>query len=134
MNVTRYLTASLVVAVFIIFWGWFYHLVILHAVFGALDYTWMRPIAQVQSMSTWVFLALILFSLFFVFFFTRYRKEGGAKHGLTYGFWIGALFSATMFTWYVMVPISLAMAISWIIGGLIELTIAGFLTGLIYRK
>ena len=134
MKVTRYLSATAVVAVFIALWGWLFHDVILHAMYGAMDYAWMRPISEVHTMYAWVILGLLLFSLFFVFLFTQFSKDGGIKPGMRYGFWIGALFSATMLTWYVMVPITLTLTIWWIVGGLIELTIAGVIAGAIYRK
>lgn len=132
MNNARYLIATVVVAVFLVFWGWFFHDVVIHAFYNAVHYSWGRSYAEIQSMYVWIVLAMLIFSFFFVFFFTRYSKHGGAKQGLTYGFWIGLMFSATMLAWYAFVPLTLGLVFWWMAGGLVELTIAGWLAGLIY--
>lgn len=42
------------------------------------------------------------------------------------------MFSATMLAWYAFVPLTLGLVFWWMAGGLVELTIAGWLAGLIY--
>ena len=133
MNIKRYLLASIAVAVFIGVWGWLFHGIFLAHIYGTIAYTWGRPVAEAQTMVGWLVVGYILFGLSFAYFFTWKNKSGGAKQGLTYGFWVGMMFAATMCFWYVSVPISFSLAVWWFVGGLVELTIAGLLVGLIYQ-
>jgi hypothetical protein len=75
---------------------------------------------------------------FFVFAYAYakgYEGGAGAMEGLRFGVVVGLLLSAFAITWnYVVLPLSGALAIAWIVDTIAEMAIYGVVVGLVYRR
>ena len=83
----------------------------------------------------WVmFVTGAVFSLVFVFIFTKGYEGKGVMEGIRYGFWIGLIVSFVgSFNQFTVYPIPYGLTWQWIIYGMIELMIVGAVTALIYK-
>ena len=74
---------------------------------------------------------------FFVFAYAYakgYEGGNGALEGLRFGVVVGLLLSCFAVTWnYVVLPVSGALAVAWVVDALVEMAIYGVVVGLIYR-
>ena len=74
---------------------------------------------------------------FFVFAYAYakgYEGGSGAMEGLRFGVIVGLLLSAFAVTWnYVVLPLSGALAVAWIVDTIAEMAIYGTVVGVVYR-
>ena len=74
---------------------------------------------------------------FFVFAYAYakgYEGGHGALEGLRFGVVVGLLLSCFAVTWnYVVLPVSGALGVAWVVDMMVEMAIYGVVVGLIYR-
>jgi hypothetical protein len=79
-------------------------------------------------------LVSVFFSLLFVYIFIQGYEGGGVVEGLRYGIIIGLFFQVVgTLNQYIVYPLPFKLVIQWIIFGLIQFSIAGILSALIYK-
>ncbi len=131
MNIKRYLLAS--VAVFILFQitGYIIHGVLLMKTYESLPSLW-RP--DMMSLMWAMYITSAVYSLMFVYIYTKWRKTGGITEGLVFGIVIALFMNVVgIGNQYVVYPIPFSLAIQWFIYGTIEILIAGILAALVYK-
>ena len=122
-----------IIAVFVL-WvvlDYIIHSVLLRAEYQATTNLW-RPLAEIKN-GLLTFVTLIE-AFVFVSIYERFFANRGVGTGIKYGllFGLGAGISMAYGSYAVM-PIPYNMAVTWFFGTLVEMTLAGFVLGLIIR-
>jgi hypothetical protein len=97
----------------------------------------MKNIWRPDMMSKmWIYYLVYIFvSFFFVLIYSKWQKGKGIIEGIQYGVYTGFLMSVPMaYSTYAMIPLPYAVAVQWLIYGLIQYIIMGILVSLIYGK
>ena len=83
----------------------------------------------------WIlYLTGTIFSLLFVYIFTKGYEGKGIAEGAKYGLIIGLFVSLTgSYSQYVVYPLPYSLALKWFLYGTIELIVAGIVVALIYK-
>lgn len=131
MNTKRFLLASLAVFVSLQILDMIIHGPLLGSAYENLKEVWRPDMADVM----WVmFVTSAVFSLVFVFIFTKGYEGKGIMEGIRYGFWMGLIvIFVGSFNQFAVYPIPYGLTWQWIIYGMIELMIVGAVTALIYK-
>lgn len=131
MNVSRYVLAVLVVFAVMFGLDYFVHGVLMADQYHATMKLW-RP----KSPEFLVVMAAsqFLYSIMFVFIFTRNYEGLGISEGLRYGLYIGLLLAALDLGAYSYLPIPFMIALSWIISNVIKGMLLGAVTAAVYRQ
>jgi len=135
MNAKRYVGSVVVVLVFLTLSGWLIHGVLLEDLYMAHQQFW-RPIDVMKRLMPFIHLSNFIFALLFCFIYTKgLEGKSPVGEGLRYGLLIGLLIHLPMtITEATYVPYPMKLYVAWLIGGVIETTLAGGLLGLTYRK
>ncbi len=133
MNVQRFAIGSVVVFVFIAVYEWIFHGILLHDMYMQTVSLW-RSEAEMQSNFHWLVLGQLFLAVMFCFIFTKGYENKGLAEGLRYGVLIGLLvFIGRNLIMYAVQPLPAKLVIMWIVGGIIEMAIAGLILAAIYR-
>lgn len=133
MNIKKWVITSLVVFVASWIMDFIIHMVILQGAYEATSHIW-RPEAEMTSMMWWMWLSGLIWCFLFVYIFAKGYEGRGIMEGVRFGLIIGLFFMLTMSLGnYVTLPIPFSLALYWFIFGLIEITIMGVITSLLYK-
>jgi hypothetical protein len=133
MNQKRYWLAALVVFVGYMAMDSLVHMVLLADLYDQLEHLW-RPDAEMQKLFPVMWLGTAIFTLLFVYIFTKGYENKGIAEGVRYGIIIGIFMGFPMaFGSYAMYPMPFKLAIYWFVSALVEMTIAGVLAAAVYR-
>jgi len=81
-----------------------------------------------------LYLADILFILFFTFIYTRWSRNFNIVSGITYGLMVGLMMNTTSVIYQsITYPITLHLMVLWLLFGLIQYVICGLFLGLLYK-
>ncbi|MBN2061566.1 MAG: hypothetical protein JW882_14235 [Deltaproteobacteria bacterium] len=131
MNVKRFVVAIIGVFITILILDYVIHSLILLNTYKDLKGVW-RP----DFMSkTWImYITALVFSVLFVYIFTKNYEGKGIGEGIRYGILIGLLMNVVgAFNQYASYPIPFTLALQWFIYGTIEFIVCGIVTTLIYK-
>jgi hypothetical protein len=132
MNVKRYFLASAVVFVFIFIFEWIFHGVILGNMYAQTSYLW-RPKEEMSLFMPWMVMGQLLFAFVFTFIFLKGYENKGIAEGIRYGILIALLYVPSMLIEYSVIPYPFELIIVWIIGGFLELPLAGAILATLYK-
>ncbi len=132
MNKKRFVISVLAVFAFVFLFEWFFHGYLLKETYIKTASLW-RTETEMHHLFPAMLLGQFLISLLFCYIFTKGYEGRGTAEGLRYGVLIGLLMSAPLFITYAVQPIPLSIIAAWILGTLIEASLAGMLLGGIYR-
>ena len=124
--------ASSAVFIFIFFYEWIFHGVVLKETYLQTANLW-RPESDMGSYFIWLTLGQILFSIIFSLFFLRGYENAGLAEGIKYGAMMGVFFCAPNLIFYAVQPLPGILVAQWCVGGLIEITLAGAILASVYR-
>ncbi|MBS0614994.1 MAG: hypothetical protein JSR58_00390 [Verrucomicrobia bacterium] len=133
MNLKRFIGATVVLVVFLYFYEWLIHGVLLMNTYNETPNLW-RPMQQMQSMMSLSLLFRVLMGGWFTYIFTKFHKDGGVENGLRFGCYLGifaGIMAASTFMW---LPISAKLAWAWFINNIVQFVAGGAIIGSIYRK
>ena len=98
--------------------------------------TWWRPAVEMKSLMCSMFAGhFLLAALLTVVYGKGYETgKGGIGQGVRFGLLMGALlFLPKTFMMHFVYPYPVSLLVSWLIGGLLEVTLAGAVIGLLYK-
>lgn len=127
---------SVVVFLAIVFVGFVGHGFILGKDYEAMVGLW-RPMGNIQRLLPLGWLSDLIASFLFVYIYHKgYEgKTGGIAEGARFGLIIGLFTAIPMTLWsYVMMPISISMAIAWFFIGMVMTLVAGLIVGAMYKR
>lgn len=136
MKPGKFVLTSLVI---VLLWGIFdflIHSVGLMPLYIQTAHLW-RPEAEMKSLLGLMWLSYAIASPILVYIYGRGYEEGKPPlaQGLRFGFLIGLfLFAPMALNCYVVMPIPVALALGWFVGGMIEMLVIGAVIGLFWRK
>jgi len=131
MNVKKYILA--VLAVFVVFelLDFIIHSVILADAYESLQGVWRQNMMNYM----WVmYVTALIWSVFFVYIFTKGYQNRGWLEGLRYGLLIGLLMLVMgMFNQWGVYPLPIGLVVQWFVFGLIQFMICGVVVALVYK-
>lgn len=133
MNLKRYIWATVALFVFIFFYEWLVHGVLLMDIYEQTPQVW-RDFSQMEANMPIAMLFQLAFAGWTAFVFTRLFPDGGVSNGLWYGLYVGVFVSIITANWYLWLPVSSQLAWSWFAAGIVKGLGAGFIIGSIYRR
>lgn len=133
MNVKRFIGAALVAFVFMFFYDWIVHGVLLRGLYHQTPQVWRGFADMASKIPLGIFFQLIL-SVWLAFVFTQLFKAGGVGRGLIFGLFFGVFAGILAASWYLWVPVAAALAWIWFASALVQSLIIGAIIGAIYRK
>lgn len=132
MNIKKFVLASIAVFITLQLLDFIIHNLLLGATYESLHAVF-RP--NMMDKMWIMYITSIIFSMLFVYIFTKgYEGKGlfeGAKYGLIIGLVVHLVGS---YNQYVVYPITYYLALQWFIYGTLELIIAGFVVAAIYKS
>ncbi|MEJ2115464.1 MAG: hypothetical protein P8X88_05320 [Gammaproteobacteria bacterium] len=87
-----------------------------------------------SSNRVWLILGQLIISVGFVALFTKAFKRGGIPEGVIFGLLLAIVYSGHYLISYASSPYPLNLAISWTIGTVIEMILAGIIVAFIYKS
>jgi hypothetical protein len=131
MNIKRYILS--VVALFIVFEAINYlvHSVLLTECYTELGDLWRKNMVDYR----WgMYLADLLFILFYTSIYTRWGRKFNLSSGMLYGLIVGLMMNTTsVINQWIVYPITLHLMVLWVFFGLIQYVLCGLLLGIIYK-
>ncbi|GAV20995.1 hypothetical protein MMIC_P1974 [Mariprofundus micogutta] len=131
-NAGRLLLAMLAVAVFVFVFEWLFHGIYLADTYQATASLW-RSQAEMEAHMGWMMGGQLLMAAVFSYLYSFVRTCGGIGGGACYGLIVGLLMVSPQLITYAVQPVPGSLVATWMIGGLIELILAGMLVAAIYR-
>jgi hypothetical protein len=123
-----------VVAVFATFviLDYIIHSIILTSSYVATAYLWR----SLEEMILWLmYLSTLVFSIIFVYIYARFFAKKGTETGVMYGLLMGLAMGTSMgIGSFSVMPIPCNMALTWFLGCIVEMTLAGLWLGLIIKE
>ncbi len=109
------------------------HGMLLGDVYRATANVW-RPEGEMKDMMWIMFVTSAIYLFLFCYIFTKGYEGKGIGEGVRYGLLMGLFMSVPMaFESYVIYPVTLNLAITWFIGGVVTFVIAGAVFAAIYK-
>lgn len=133
MNVKRFFGASIALFIFIFFYDWLVHGVLLMKTYEMTAMLW-RPEADMKSLMPLGIFGQIFTAGWLGLAFAQFFKNGGKKNGLMFGLFFGGLIGVHSALTYVWMPIPSMLAWSWLFANFFKYLIGGYILGAIYRK
>ncbi len=133
MNAKKFIIACIAVIIFIMTFDFLFHGMFLAGTYEQTANLW-RPHEVMSDYMVWMSLGQVIMSVGFVALFTKAFKRGGIAEGAIYGLLVATLFIGTNLIMYAVAPYPLSMVINWIIGGTLQLILAGIIVAFIYRN
>jgi len=124
--------AILAVAVFIFIYEMVFHGVILGETYKATASLW-RSEEAMEGFMPWLMAGQLLMAVMFCYLYAYAKQCSGLKGGVCYGVSVALLLTGPQLVTYAVQPIPGSLVATWIVGGVIELAIAGLIVASIYR-
>ncbi len=131
MNTKKFLLAGLAVFITLQILDFVIHSLLLGPVYESMQGVWRTDMMD----KMWImYLTGIIFSLLFVYIFSKGYEGKGIVEGAKYGLIIGlVIYLVGSYNQYVVYPLPYSLALKWFIYGTIELIIAGIVLALVYK-
>lgn len=127
----KYLKSLFIVFIFIFLYEWLLHGILLKGTYDATASLW-RPEAAMQKMFPIMLLGQFFIAFFVCLLFAR-SDSTRPKDFIVFGALLGALAGAGALVMYSVAPYPMYLVIYWIVGGVVEFALAGYLFYLLNR-
>jgi len=132
MNIKRFIFSAIVLFIISLLWNGFVHSLIINNDEEILK-SILRPDINNKMWLSIVLTALI--SIIFVLGYIRFTTKGTSTEGIMYGLSFGILAILLVdINQYILYPLSFSIVIKWMIFGILEFTLYGFLVSKLYKK
>ena len=133
MNAGRYVLGSVVVALYFYLYEWLLHGIIMSKSYNE-QLGLFRPDIESGIFLFWMLLGLVIMAFGFCFIFLKGYENKGIGEGFRYGLYVGITFAvSTALIEYSVFPFPGSWVISWIIGYMIMMILAGIIFAAIYK-
>ena len=132
MNAGRYVMAAVILWVFLFVIEYFFHGVLLRDVYAQVQ-NLLRPEGGQAASFVWMLIAYLIMAFGVTFIFAKGYENRGIGEGIRFGLIIGVTFGVTSsLILHQVFALSAGFTIWTMVGGLIEMVLAGILLALIY--
>jgi len=108
------------------------HMVILRSSYEATAHLWR---SEEEMKNVLMLFNTLIFSIIFVYLYAKLIAKKGTCTGVMYGLLLGLAMGISMgYGSYSVMPIPYHMALTWFLGTVVELTLAGLWVGLIVKE
>jgi hypothetical protein len=134
MNWKKLFFAFVAAFIFIFFFGWFFHEVLLKDTYAQLPSGLTRSPDDFKSHFGWLVAGQVIFAFTFALIFANAFPGGGAGAGVRLGLMLAFLgIGGHAFISYATQPLPGNLIVYWSIGALVEMAITGAIIGAIYK-
>src|SRR6476660_6642809 len=132
MNWKRFFFAFIAAFVFLFVFGFLWYGTLMHGAHKEVP-TLLRPEAAFQSYFGWLALGQFVMAFFFTLLCARYVPNGRAAAGALLGMLVGLVSAGPHLISFAVQPLTFKILCGWIVGAIIQFTIAGAIVGSIYK-
>jgi len=129
----RLLISTVVVFVFVFFYEFLFHGILLQAEYLQLPNI-MRNEDETNALFHFLVLGLLLMAYIFCVVFEHGYENKGLVEGARFGLLLGLLLSAPSLIFFAVMQLPGSLIVKWIVGGLIEFVLAGTILAATYSK
>ncbi|MCI5060309.1 MAG: hypothetical protein MRY79_04470 [Alphaproteobacteria bacterium] len=133
MNKQRFALSVIAGFVFIFAYEFLVHGILLLPTYETTPHLWRAP-EEMGDYSIFMFAMQFLMSAVLCFIFTRNFEDKGIGEGARFGAMMGLLLGLAMFASYAWMPISIGLALGWLVTTFVEIVILGVIFSLLYKK
>ena len=135
MNLKKWLVASLVAFIVFSVMEWILHGSILASAYQA-NAKYFLPQATISERMWAIYLGYLIYAGMFTLIYSKgYEAKPGLGEGLRFGLYIGFFTAIPRFIIdFAVSPIPAAIAVPWLIAGIVESIILGLVVGALYKK
>lgn len=132
MNIKRLFLSFPALFIFIFFFEWGFHGVLLKDVYAQSPGVWRSP-NELLGHFHWLVLGQAIMAFMFAVLFASGFAGAGVGGGIRLGIMLAVFSAGVNFIFYAMQPLPAKLIAFWNLGGLIECVAAGALVGVIYK-
>jgi len=133
MNWKKLFFAFIAAFIFIFFFGWFFHEVVLKDVYTQVPSNLMRTPDEFRAHFGWLVAGQLIFAFIFALIFVSGFAAGGVGAGVRLGIMLAILGTGAHLITYAVQPFPGNLIMYWSIGAIIEMAIAGAIVGATYK-
>ncbi len=109
-------------AVFV--FDWIYHGMLLKGMYEGTAQLW-RPEAEMKSFCAWMAAGQEVLAIAYVLLFRKGYENKGVSEGVRFGLYMGGFMAGPSLGMYAYMPIPLALALAWVVGGFLQAIAVG---------
>jgi hypothetical protein len=132
MNWKKFFTAFIAAFFFVFVFGFLWHAKLMHGTYQEVPTLW-RTETDLGNYFLWLVLGQLVLAFFLTMLFARFIPAGGAGAGATLGILVALVFVGVDLIFFAVQPLTTKILCGFVVGDLIELTIAGAIIGAIYK-
>ena len=132
MNKEKFILSCVSVFAFIFLFDWVMHDFVIKNLYEDTSSLW-RDDEEILVFLFWRVFGQLILAVFFCLIFLHGYEKKGLGEGARYGFLIGLLMTAPVFIQFAVQPLPTNLLVSWLVGGVLELILAGVILAAIYR-
>lgn len=133
MDFKRYIAATLALFAYIFFYEGFVHGYLLMGIYHETPAVW-RDFAAMQANMSIAMCYQFALAAWTAFAFTKIYPQGGITKGLLFGLYFGVFAGILTASWYLWLPVSAKLSLSWFTSGIGEGLGGGLALGAIYKR
>lgn len=133
MNPKRFLLATFAIFVFLFFYEFLLHGILLIKTYEETPVVW-RKASEMEANIPLTLLSQFALAAWITYMFSQIYREGGIINGLRFGLFLGVFAGILTGSWYLVLPVAAKLGISWFAIWIAEGLGVGALLGLIYRQ
>jgi hypothetical protein len=132
MDWKKFFFAFIAAFIFLFVFGFLWYATLMHGAHREVS-TLLRPEANLKSHFVWLVLGHLVMAFFFTLLCARYVPSGRASAGAILGILVGLVYAGPHLISFAVQPLTLKILCGWILGAVIQFTIAGAIVGAIYK-
>jgi hypothetical protein len=132
MDWKKFFFAFIAAFIFLFVFGFLWYGTLMHGAHGEVPML-LRPEANLKSHFGWLVLGHLVMAFFFTLLCARYVPSGRASAGAILGILVGLVYAGPHLISFAVQPLTLKILCGWILGAVIQFTIAGAIVGAIYK-
>ena len=132
MNWKKIFFAFIAAFVFLFAFGFLWYATLMHDAHREVA-TLLRPEADLKSYFGWLALGQFVMAFFFTLLCARFVQGEGAATGAMLGLLVGLVYAGPHLISFAVQPLTFKILCGWIVGAVIQFTIAGAIAGAIYK-
>lgn len=132
MNWKKFFIAFVAAFVFLFVFGFVWYATLMHDAHREVP-TLLRPELDLKSYFPWIVLGHLVMAFFFTLLCARFVPGGGAAATAMLGLLVGLVSAGPHLISFAVQPLTTKILGGWILGAIIQFTVAGAIIGAIYK-
>lgn len=133
MNFKRFIGATVALFIFMFFYEWLVNGYLMTGLYQETSNVW-RPFSQMQANMILRFVMLFIIAAWVTLFYTQFHRTATLAEGAKFGLLLGVLVGLEAAAWYIWLPVTAELSVSWFATNALEGLIGGLILAAIYRR